>query len=290
MGSEVKSVPSSAGLSDQDFNRLATFIQGQVGIQMPPSKKSLLTARLQKRLRHLKMTSFSDYVDWVLNPQHSGEELINFLDMVTTNKTDFFREPAHFDFMTSTALPFLLETHQAGTKRPLQIWSAPCSTGEEPYTMGIVAMEFAKSKQLANYKVKILGTDLSTKALKKGQNAVYEESRVAGVPLGIKRDYMLKSKDRSKPLVRMGPTLRSMVTFQHLNFMDASYTIHNTYDIIFCRNCLIYFDRPTSEAIVNKLCRNLLPGGYFFVGHSETLNNLNVPVSQVAPTIYKMKE
>ena len=277
------------GLSETDFQRLASFIQEQVGIQMPPSKKSLLTARLQKRLRVLKMHSFSDYVDWVLDPRHSGEELINFLDMVTTNKTDFFREPAHFDFMTSTALPTLMEQFGAGTKRPLQIWSAPCATGEEPYTMAIVTKEFAKSHRVANYKVQILGTDLSTKALKKGQNAVYDMERVDGVPLTIKKDYMLKSKNREKPLVRMNRELRSVVSFQHLNFMDATYNIRTTFDIIFCRNCLIYFDRPTSEAIVNKLCRNLIPGGYFFVGHSETLNNLQVPVVQVAPTIYQMR-
>ncbi len=277
----------AGGLSDKDFNRLASFIQEQVGIQMPPAKKSLLTARLQKRLRLLKMTSFSDYVDWVLNPAHSGEELINFLDLVTTNKTDFFREPAHFDFMTSTALPTLLQKHGAGRSRPLQIWSAPCATGEEPYTMGMVVMEYAKSHAISNFKVNILGTDLSTKALKKGKNAVYDMNRVDVVPMALKREYMLKSKDKEHPKVRMGPKLRSLVTFQHLNFMDKDYNISVTYDIIFCRNCLIYFDRPTSEAIVNKLCRNLLPGGYFFIGHSETLNNLNVPLVQVAPTIYQ---
>ncbi|MBF0445368.1 MAG: chemotaxis protein CheR [Magnetococcales bacterium] len=280
-------VPRANGLSKEDFRRLASFIQEQVGIQMPDSKCSLLTARLQKRLRILKMSSFSDYVDWILNPQHSGEEMINFLDLVTTNKTDFFREPAHFDFMTSTALPTLMQKHGAGTRRLLQMWSAPCSSGEEPYTLAIVAMEFAKSNIIPNYQVKILGSDLSTRALKKGYEAIYEKSKLEGVPLNIKKEYMLKSKNREKPTVRMGPKLRSMVTFQHLNFMDADYNIPNAYDIIFCRNCLIYFDRPTSSNIVNKLCRNLQPGGYFFIGHAETLNGLEVPVKQVAPTIYQ---
>ncbi|MBF0447201.1 MAG: chemotaxis protein CheR [Magnetococcales bacterium] len=289
MGIAGKQVQSLTSLSDKDFQRLANFIQTQVGIQMPPSKKSLLTARLQKRLRLLQMNSFTDYVDWVLNPQHSGDELINFLDMVTTNKTDFFREPAHFEFMTHKALPELLANEGAGSKRPVQIWSAPCSTGEEPYTMGIVALEFAKSNRIANYKVQILGTDLSTQAIKKGQSATYDQSRVEGVPLTIKRGYMLKSKDPEKKLVRMSRELRGLVSFKHLNFMDVDYNIRTTFDIIFCRNCLIYFDRPTSESIVNKLCRNLLPGGYFFVGHSETLNNLKVPLVQVAPTIYQKK-
>ncbi|MBF0629757.1 MAG: chemotaxis protein CheR [Magnetococcales bacterium] len=278
------------GLSDKDFNRLARFIQTECGIQMPPSKKSLVTARLQKRLRILKMESFTDYVDWVLDPSAAGEELINFIDIITTNKTDFFREPGHFDFMTKEALPDLLNRHQAGLRRPVQIWSAPCSTGEEPYTMAIVLLEFAENKKIPSYKGQILGTDLSTRALKHGQNAVYDMERVATLPASLKKKYMLRSRDPNTPRVKMGPELRQMVRFQHLNFMDSSYNISQAMDIIFCRNCLIYFDRPTTEAIVNKLCRHLAPGGYFFVGHSETLNNLKVPVTQVAPTIYQLPQ
>ncbi|MBF0107970.1 MAG: chemotaxis protein CheR [Magnetococcales bacterium] len=275
------------GLSDKDFNRLAQFIQGECGIQMPPSKKSLVTARLQKRLRLLKMDSFSEYVDWVLDPRAAGQELINFIDIITTNKTDFFREPGHFDYMTKEALPDLLKRHQAGIRRPVQIWSAPCSTGEEPYTMAIVLLEFAESQRIPQYKGQILGTDLSTRALKHGQNAVYDMDRVAELPVVLKKKYMLRSRDPNNQKVKMGPELRQMVRFQHLNFMDGSYNVSQTMDIIFCRNCLIYFDRPTTEAIVNKLCRHLAPGGYFFVGHSETLNNLKVPLVQVAPTIYQ---
>ncbi|MBF8274411.1 MAG: Chemotaxis protein methyltransferase, partial [Magnetococcales bacterium] len=218
----------------------------------------------------------------------AGQELINFIDIITTNKTDFFREPGHFDFMTKEALPDLMERHQAGLRRPVHIWSAPCSTGEEPYTMAIVLLEFAESLRIPQYKGQILGTDLSTRALKHGQEAVYDMDRVATLPVVIKKKYMLRGRDPDRPKVRMGPELRQMVRFQHLNFMDASYNINQTMDIIFCRNCLIYFDRPTTEAIVNKLCRHLAPGGYFFVGHSETLNNLKVPLVQVAPTIYQL--
>ncbi|MBF0131958.1 MAG: chemotaxis protein CheR [Magnetococcales bacterium] len=276
------------GLSDKDFSRLAKFIQTECGIQMPPSKKSLVTARLQKRLRLLKMESFTDYVDWVLHPSAAGQELINFIDIITTNKTDFFREPGHFDFMTKSALPDLLDRQQAGVRRPVQIWSAPCSTGEEPYTMAIVLREFAENQRLPQYKGQILGTDLSTRALKHGQDAVYDMDRVSTLPIAIKKKYMLRGRNQDNPKVKMGPEIRQMVSFQHLNFMDPSYNVNKTMDIIFCRNCLIYFDRPTTEAIVNKLCRHLAPGGYFFVGHSETLNNLKVPVIQVAPTIYQL--
>ncbi|MBF0097298.1 MAG: chemotaxis protein CheR [Magnetococcales bacterium] len=274
-------------LSDKDFQRLSTFIESTSGIQMPMSKKSMLTARIQKRLRLLGMASFTDYVDLVLDPHDPSQELIHFLDIVTTNKTDFFREPNHFSFMTETALPNLMQESGAGTSRPLRIWSAPCSTGEEPYTMAIVIKEFAT--RVPGYKAAILGTDLSTRALHHAENAIYEMEKADPVPLPLKQKYMLRSKDRSR--VRMAPEIREMVRFQHLNFMDGEYRIsQQPMDIIFCRNCLIYFDRPTAEKIVNKLCRHLLPGGYFFIGHSETLNKLNVPVMPVAPTIYQLQK
>ena len=278
-------VPRQGGLSEKDFNRLSKFIEAKSGIQMPASKKSMLTSRIQKRLRLLKMHSFTEYVNLVLDPKDSTNELINFIDIVTTNKTDFFREPNHFVFMTEEAMPYLMKSKGAGLARPLMVWSAPCSTGEEPYTMAMVIQEFAAQQR--SFNAKILGTDLSTRALKHGQNGVYDMDRAAPVPMDLKRKYMLKGKDRTIPRVRMTPEIRSMVTFQHLNFMDNEYPIKQTMDIIFCRNCLIYFDRPTAEQIVNKLCRHLIADGYLFIGHSETLNQLDVPVTQVAPTIYK---
>ncbi|MEO5378122.1 MAG: chemotaxis protein CheR [Magnetococcus sp. DMHC-6] len=285
MTESVFQVARSDGLSDKDFRRLSEFIESKSGIQMPDSKKSMLTARIQKRLRLLGMNSFTEYVDLVLNPKDQTHELTNFIDIVTTNKTDFFREPNHFTYMSEIVMPKLMQEKAVGIARPLQIWSAPCSTGEEPYTMAMVIQEF--SEQHRAYKAKILGTDLSTRALDHARIAVYDMDKADPVPLALKRKYMLKGKDPLKPKVRMTPEIRSMVTFQHLNFMDAEYTIKQTMDIIFCRNCLIYFDRPTAEQIVNKLCRNLAPNGYLFVGHSETLNKLNVPVTQVAPTIYQ---
>ncbi|MBF0584825.1 MAG: chemotaxis protein CheR [Magnetococcales bacterium] len=272
-------------LSDKDFQRLSAFIEATSGIQMPLSKKSMLTARIQKRLRLLKLHSFTDYVDSVLDPHDTTQELIHFLDIVTTNKTDFFREPNHFTFMTETAMPALMQKG-VGISRPLQIWSAPCSTGEEPYTMAMVIKEFAA--QYNGYRANILGTDLSTRALQHAENAVYDMEKADPVPMNLKQKYMLKSKDRSVRQVRMKPEIREMVRFQHLNFMDNEYRISNPMEIIFCRNCLIYFDRPTAEKIVNKLCRHLVPGGYLFIGHSETLNRLNVPVTQIAPTVYQL--
>ncbi|WP_320412246.1 CheR family methyltransferase, partial [Candidatus Magnetaquicoccus inordinatus] len=172
-------------LSDKDFQRLSTFIESTSGIQMPMSKKSMLTARIQKRLRLLGMNSFTDYVDLVLDPHDPSQELIHFLDIVTTNKTDFFREPNHFTFMTETALPTLLREAGAGSSRPLRIWSAPCSTGEEPYTMAMVIKEFAARSP--GYKAAILGTDLSTRALHHAENAVYDMEKADPVPMALKQ-------------------------------------------------------------------------------------------------------
>ncbi|MBF0135709.1 MAG: chemotaxis protein CheR [Magnetococcus sp. DMHC-1] len=278
---------ASSGLSDKDFKRLSDFIYQQAGILMPMSKKTMLTARIQKRLRTLGMHSFPEYVEMVLDPRHKGEELINFIDAVTTNKTDFFREPNHFDYLKGTVLPELLQTTGAGLQRRLMVWSAACSTGEEPYTLAMVIKEFGETTG-KNFNANILATDLSTKVLKKAAMGVYEMEKVAPVPMHLKKKYMLKNKNPHKPMVKMGQDLRSMIRFQQLNFMDNDYGLKERIDVIFCRNAIIYFDRPTTQAIINKFCRYLIPGGYLFVGHSETLNNLKVPVVQVAPTIYQL--
>ncbi|MBF0157993.1 MAG: protein-glutamate O-methyltransferase CheR [Magnetococcales bacterium] len=272
-------------LSDKKFSQLSEFIYAQCGILMPPAKKTMLTARIQKRLRTLGMHSFSEYVDWVLDPVASGDELYHFIDIVTTNKTDFFREAAHFDYMRQTALPELVQTG-AGVRRRFMIWSAACSTGEEPYTLAMVMKEFGETVS-PSFQVQILGTDISTRVLKKAATAIYEMEKVEPVLISLKKKYLLKSKDPTQRLVKMGPELRAIVKFQRVNFMDRDYGIRDQFDIIFCRNVIIYFDRPTTEQIVNKLCRNLVPGGYLFIGHSESLNGLKVPVVSVAPTVYR---
>ncbi|MBF0154909.1 MAG: protein-glutamate O-methyltransferase [Magnetococcales bacterium] len=271
-------------IPDHKFNQLSQFIYQQCGIQMPPAKKTMLTARIQKRLRTLGMDSFSEYIDWVLTPGAAGDELIHFIDIVTTNKTDFFRESAHFDYLVREALPDLIAREGAGVRRRLNVWSAACSSGEEPYTLAMVLAEFGESQ--GSFQASILATDISTRVLKKAKDAIYELEKVAPIPMTLKKKYLLKSRER--PLARIGPELRQMVRFQRLNFMDADYGLRERMDVVFCRNVIIYFDRITTEQIVNKICRHLIPGGYLFIGHSESLNNLNVPVKQVAPTIYQL--
>lgn len=271
-----------AELSSDDFNKLSSFIYTESGIKMPPVKRIMLQSRLQKRLKELKMTSFKEYCNYIFSKEGLNNEIIHMLDVVSTNKTDFFREPVHFDFLTSTVLPELVSSSK---HRNIKIWSAGCSSGEEPYTIAIVLSEFMENNPTLDFS--ILGTDISTQILQKAIDAVYKDERVEGIPLALKRKYFLRSKDRENPTVKMGPQLRNRVRFDRLNFMDNSYSIYESFDIVFCRNVLIYFDRETQEKVINKICTKINAGGYFFLGHSESIMNMNLPLRQIKPTIFQ---
>lgn len=278
---------SGAAMPDRVFQRLSGFIHTECGIKMPVSKKTMLEARLLKRMHSLGMTSFGEYCDYVLGPEGIEHELIHMIDAVTTNKTDFFREPGHFDYLTQTALPELIKTYGAGIAGRLMVWSAGCSSGEEPYTLAIVLSEF--EERCHGFNFTILATDISTRVIEKAKIGIYEQDRIEPVPAVLKQKYFLRSKDKTKGLVRVIPGLREMVRFRRLNFMDEDFGFREPIDIIFCRNVIIYFDRLTQERLLNKFCSHLIPGGYIFMGHSETLNGLNVPLIPVAPTVYRRR-
>jgi chemotaxis protein methyltransferase CheR len=273
-----------AKLSDKDFERLSNFIFTEYGIKMPPVKKTMLQSRLHKRLRELNYTDFETYVDYVFSKE-GQTEVIHMIDVVSTNKTDFFREPIHFDFLLETALPDFIQ--KFGTRRPLKIWSAGCSSGEEPYSLAMTVSEF--KEECPNLDYSILATDISSRILKTGVEAIYKEQKVGVIPVSLKKKYLLKSKNRENPTVRIISPLRKKVVFQRLNFMAEYYDIPDYFDIIFCRNVLIYFDRDTQERVINKLCTKLRPGGYFFLGHSESITNIHVPLQQLRPTIFQRK-
>jgi len=262
-------------LSNKDFSRLKTFIYKECGINIVDSKRTMLEARLQKRLRKLDLTSFSGYCDYLFSPTGIKEELTDMINQVTTNKTDFFREPAHFDYLRHKVLPEL-----SRTRTTIAAWSAGCSSGEEPYTLAMVLKEFG-----CNFT--ILGTDISTKVLDKAKLAVYDEERVDPIPQELKKKYLLASKDRIKRLYRVVPELRAHVRFRRLNFMDGDFGFREPLDVIFCRNVIIYFDKPTQEKLLRKFYKCLAPDGYLFMGHSETLFGMNVPLVQAAPTVYR---
>ncbi|MBI5409487.1 MAG: protein-glutamate O-methyltransferase [Nitrospirae bacterium] len=286
----------SAVMSNKDFCRLSEFVYSECGIKITGSKKVLLESRLRKRLRDLGIGSFSEYRDYLFSQEGINNELIHMIDVVTTNKTDFFREPKHFEYLVQMALPELINKYGTGVRRKYAIWSAGCSTGEEPYTLAMVLSEFAESYQKiplypplskGEFSFSILATDISTRALEKARLGIYNENTIYPVPTDFRKKYFLKSRDNDKRLVRVVPELRDLVKFRRLNFMDGDFGMREPMDIIFCRNVIIYFDRPTQEKLLNRLYRHLIPGGYMFMGHSETLNGLNVPLISVAPMVYR---
>jgi len=271
----------NAKMSDSDFHRLSHFIFTEYGIKMPVAKKIMLQSRLQKRLRELNIGSYHEYVDYVFKDKGNSNEIVHMIDVVSTNKTDFFRESSHFDFLLQEGLP---EIYDRRKNRLVKIWSAGCSSGEEPYTMAMVLNEFGLTH--SNFDFQVYATDISTRMLQKAVTAIYTADKVDPVPMTFKKRYLLKSKDPAVKNIRVIPELRRKVTFGRLNFMDTVYDIHETFDIIFCRNVLIYFDRETQEKVINKLCTKLKPDGFFFLGHSESIMNFNVPLKQIKPTIF----
>ncbi len=276
----------NAVMSARDFSRLSEFISDHCGIKLAPAKKTMLEGRLRRRLRFLGMDNFADYCAYLLSPRGLDEECIHMVDMVTTNKTDFFREPQHFQFLSQKVLPELSRDLGWGNRdNPLRIWSAGCSTGEEPYTLAMFVSEFASAHP--GFYFSILGTDISTKVLDAARLAIYEHEAVEPVPLPWRKKYLLRSKNKDQVLVRIAPELRHLVRFQHLNFMENDYRLKEPQAVIFCRNVLIYFDRPTQSAVLGRLCRHLRQGGYLFIGHSETMQGLDLPLEQSAPTVYR---
>ncbi|BDQ34570.1 chemotaxis protein methyltransferase [Pseudodesulfovibrio portus] len=279
MQSSMSLVRSEMG--ESEFQRFSELIHSEFGIKMPPSKKVLLQSRFQKRLRALGLSGYKEYCDYVFSPDGRENERSHLIDVVTTNTTHFFREPKHWDIMNNTALPELW-SRGVGKNNALRIWSAGCSSGEEPYTLGMVLYEWAASRQ--GFDFSILATDISRKILSEAKRAVYSMDKVADVPMQYKKKYMLKSKD--KKLVKMDKLLTSKVTFQRLNFME-NFKLPQQQDIIFCRNVVIYFDRQTQEVLFNKFCNNLKSGGYLFIGHSESLSGMKLPIKPVAPTVFQ---
>jgi len=267
------------------FLRFSRFIQNELGIRMPEVKKLMLQSRLLKRLRKLRITTFEEYYDYVFSPSGMEDELGYMIDVVTTNKTEFFREPKHFDYLVETVLPEIVSIRTNPYKAKVVVWSAGCSTGEEPYTLAMVLNEFARRHK--DFTFKVIGTDISGEALEKARTGIYDTEKAEPIPMTYKKKYLLKSKNKSRRLIRVTPKLRYIVDFRIHNLMEDQFTIRVSPDIIFFRNVMIYFSRKTQEKVLNNLCQRLKPKGYIFTGHSETLSGLAVPLVSVKPTVYR---
>jgi chemotaxis protein methyltransferase CheR len=269
-------------LSAGEFEQIKAFIEGHCGIKLPPTKKQMVEGRLRKRLRKYGYSTYDEYLDFVFNSEAGAEELVSLIDVITTNKTDFYREPGHFEFMRDRVLPYITKDND---RSMIKVWSAGCSTGEEPYTLAMELLGYFEG--LKGWKFELLATDISTEVLQKALTAIYPEEKVEKVPLAIKKKYFLRSKDRNDCKVRLKPFVRKSIRFERLNLMNEKFVQDKDFDIIFCRNVIIYFDRETQERILQKLVSHLKPGRFLFLGHSETIHGMDLNVETVAPTVYR---
>lgn len=271
-------------LSALDFSRIAKLIEGEAGIKLPPGKRLMVEGRLRKRMRALGLVDFAGYCDLLFKQGGLDRELTHLINAVTTNKTDFFREVEHFDFLVEQMVPALLKGRE---RNPLlKLWSAASSTGAEAYTLAMVLDELLAQRH--EFRFAILGTDISTAVLAQGRRAVYAAELIAPVPPEMQARYFMHAR-RPGPRreVRVVPELRRLVRFAHLNLMQQSYPFDRDVDVIFLRNVLIYFERADQDAVVARLVGHLRPGGYLVLGHSESMIGTSLAVRQVAPAVFQ---
>lgn len=275
-----ESAPVTDQISARNFERLARYIYDYSGIKMPSSKRTMLEGRLRRRLRQTGHATFDDYCDHLFRDNGMETESVYLIDAVTTNKTDFFREPKHFEYLAQRVLPEMAD------QRRLRLWSAACSTGAEPYTLAMVVQDFI-DKQAAAQDYFILGTDLSTDVLEVAHRGVYPTEMLAPVPADVRRRHVMEPKDPKRREARIHPALRARLGLARLNLMDETYAVGEPFDVIMCRNVMIYFDKPTQARVLKRLCDRLRPGGYLFIGHSESITGVELPVVTVANTVFR---
>jgi len=265
-------------LTDTDFNRLASYIKVNYGIDLS-RKKKLIVSRLTNTLSAQGYTGFAQYVDEITSG--CKENMVTgMLDKLTTNYTYFLREEAHFKYLNETVLPALAKAHERD--KVLSIWSAGCSSGEEPYTISMYVKEFFGA-QAAAWDTRILATDISRQILSTAANPVYPEEHLKHLPATWKQKYFVPQKEGTYTIA---PVIKQNVIFQTFNLMDPIH-FKRPFDLIFCRNVMIYFDQPTKNALVQRFYNVTVPGGYLFIGHSESLNKAECPYQYLMPAIYR---
>jgi len=265
----------SSELNPKQFRWISEQLYQICGIKLQPGKEILVRSRLSKRLRLLSLDGFEDYLSF-LREDKSGKELAMMVDMLTTNKTSFFRESQHFDYLRQHLLPKLRASHQ-----PIRLWSAGCSSGEEPYTLGIILREELSD----GYDARILATDISSEMLSKARNAIYGEETLADLPPSLLRKYFSILSPNSSKTYRVNSDVRALVHLARLNLMEP-WPMKGPFNAIFCRNVMIYFDKPTQERLVNRYAQLLAPGGLLFVGHSESLTSISHSLRYIQPAVY----
>lgn len=265
-------------ISDSDFKRLITFVKTSYGIDLS-QKRQLITSRLTSTIAGLGMQTFTEYIDYILSKKNP-DDIDIMLNKLTTNYTYFMREEAHFTFFRDTILPWLESTK---TNRVLSIWSAGCSSGQEPYTLSMIIKEYFGTKA-SLWDTRILATDISQNVLTAATEGIYDSESLSKLPDTWKRKYFQKTG--APELYQVSPDLRKNVIFKTFNLMDPI-RFKLKFDVIFCRNVMIYFDQDTKDALVQRFYDATVPGGYLLIGHSESLNKSTTPYKYIMPALYR---
>ncbi|UCD52939.1 MAG: protein-glutamate O-methyltransferase [Phycisphaerales bacterium] len=269
-------------LSETDFRRISELVYDHCGINLHDGKKELVRARLAKRLREGHFRTFSQYIQHVLDDR-TGREFSALVDSLSTNLTKFFREDQHFEYLRTQLLPRIIASRQrTGTFR-IRAWSAGCSSGEEPYSIAITLLEAIQGK--GRWDVKLLASDVSTRILERAKKGIYEKERIDPISLPLRNRYLIRRREGTREMFEVGPALRELTIFRYLNLMQE-WPIKGPLDFIFCRNVMIYFDKPTQGRLINRFYNLLGPGGVLFTGHSESLTGIEHAFKYVQPTIY----
>lgn len=270
-------------LTDKDFERIRKLVMDHTGISLSEAKRNLVYGRLAKRLRKMEIGDFSSYIQLLESPA-GEEELGNFTNAITTNLTSFFRENHHFDYLKSDVLPGLLR-HNASTKR-IRIWSAGCSTGEEPYSIAMAVREVIPESK--GWDIKILATDLDTNVIAHAASGIYSLDKINNVSDSRMKRWFLRGKGNNRDAVKVRPELRNIIHFKQLNLM-RDWPFKNQFDVIFCRNVVIYFDKPTQRTLFKRYYKVLKDTGHLFIGHSETLYKVSSDFKLIGNTTYTKK-
>lgn len=273
----MQQLEQEALLTDRDLGQIVRLVYDRSGITLHEGKRSLVTARLQKRLRVHGHRTFAEYLKHV-ETDSAGDELVELLDAIATNHTYFFREEQHFEMLASRVIPeWRAQPHQG----PFKLWSAACSTGEEPYTIAMTLRDLAPAPDFT-----IAASDLSTKALRAAKSGVYKMAGVQSLPREVLRRHFERGMGEQQGLVRVNQEVRRHVAFKNLNLLEIK-DLGERYDVVFCRNVMIYFDKAVQQRVVQMLERHIKPGGYLFISHAETLNGVQHKLRWIAPAVYR---
>jgi chemotaxis protein methyltransferase CheR len=270
-------------VSDAEFRAFQTLIYDEAGIHLNGSKRALLAGRLARRVRELGFGRLREYHEYV---RSHAEERVRMLDRITTNETSFFREPRQFELLETRLLPEWREAAAAGTRtRRIRGWSAGCSSGEEPFTLAMVLLSGCPPAD--GWEIEIVASDLSTRVLERAKSATFSEQRAARIPRAYLERYMLRGVRSQQGFVKAAPELRERVRFERVNLIDEQDAVEGRFDLIFCRNVLIYFDATSKAQVLRRLQSQLAPGGYLFLGHAESLARGESRMKPVAPNVYR---